>query len=173
MIKSDATKAGRLINIVVGAADSNMWAFAQGEMAHDEKHAGISKDHICDTPMKSDSPVTTMSGVKLRSEIHEKVKSAVEAAQQKGMGSMSRNLFEEIVGDFIAAVYLTAAEDILKITFFVSEECDNKDNISWSTSEDVHLQLKLLVTIWRLYEGINWKKVCGTSFLTYVTDLVK
>lgn len=68
-------------------------------------------------PTRAHFPVVEINKKKLRSLNQEKIKSAVETAQQGEMSSMSKILVEESFGDGFITGYL-AATDRIKDSFF-------------------------------------------------------
>lgn len=95
IMNRDATTTGCHTDAVADAADLNVWTSELGEMSHNDKHAGISKERTRRTSIRTDSPVTVLSWEKLGSLNQMGIKSVAKIAQREELRSMSRNLVEE------------------------------------------------------------------------------
>lgn len=100
-LNQNATTTVLQINTAAGAASPNAWESALDEMAHNEKHAGNSKDEIRSTTVRTESTTIKIGREELTSFIHSEAKSAVEAAGREDM----RGLIEDTISEVFTTEY--------------------------------------------------------------------
>lgn len=150
-----ATTIKRHTDVAASAADQNAWAYTLDEVAHDDRHAGVSAGYIDKTSMRTGTPVITLNSEKIRYLMQVGVKLAAEAAQQAEMKSLFQNLVEENICGVCITGFLAATGSI-KNSFFLFME--------GVSTETIHRRAR--------NEILNQSFNCWLCFGFFMKDLV-